>query len=154
MKRAITSPTEYYTHASIPERVITDRVAHENRMLAEEVPEDPPLLVADAIRRMRNLPSTARAHIWVLRRGRRIVAEASLGWAELESNRKSAFVYVSVEPHLRRRGIGARLLALAVARSRKAMRPLLFSHSSGRLPAGAAFLRRFGFKQALETHLN
>jgi GNAT superfamily N-acetyltransferase len=123
-------------------------------MLAEEVPEDPPLLVEDAIRRLRNLPSTSRAHIWVVRHGRRIVAESTLGWAELGSNRKSAFVDVSVEPHLRRRGIGRRLLALAVARSRKATRPLLSSHSSGRLPAGAAFLRRFGFKQALETHLN
>jgi GNAT superfamily N-acetyltransferase len=45
-------------------------------------------------------------------------------------------------------------LALAVVRSRKALRPLLFAHSSGRLPAGAKFLKRFGFKQALETHLN
>jgi GNAT superfamily N-acetyltransferase len=154
MKRTATSPIEYYTHVSIPDRVIAERVAHENRMLAEEVPEDPPLLVDDAIRRLRNLPSTSRAHFWVFRQGRRIVAEASLGWAELDSNRKSAFVYVSVEPHLRRRGIGTQLLTLAVARSRKVMRPLLSSHSSGRLPAGAAFLRRFGFKEALETHLN
>lgn len=154
MKPTATSPIEYYTHASMPDRVIADRVAHDNRMLAEEVPDDPPLLVEDAIRRMRNLPSTSRQHVWVLRQGRRIVAEATLGWADLESNRKSAGIGVSVEPHLRRRGIGTRLLALAVARSRRAMRPLLFSHSSGRLPAGAAFLRRFGFKQALETHLN
>jgi GNAT superfamily N-acetyltransferase len=93
-------------------------------------------------------------HVWVVRRGRRIVAEGSLGWADLEGNRKSAGVYVSVEPHLRRRGIGTRLLALAVARSRKARRPLLFAHSSGRLPAGAAFLKRYGFKQAFESHLN
>jgi mycothiol synthase len=154
MKRTAATPIEYHTHASMPDPAIADRVAHENRMLKEEVPDDPPLLVEDAIRRMRNLPSTARQHFWVLRHGRRITAEAFLGWAELESNRKSAFAYVSVEPHLRRRGIGTRLLALAVARSRRVMRPLIFAHSSGRLPAGAAFLRRFGFKQALETHLN
>jgi mycothiol synthase len=154
MKPAATSPIEYYTHASIPDRVILERAAHANRMLAEELPDDPPLIVEDALRRMRNLPSVTRMHVWIVRRGRRIVAEASLGWAELKSNRKSAGVYVGVEPHLRRRGIGTRLLASAVARSRQARRPLLFTHSSCRLPAGAEFLKRFGFKQGLETHLN
>jgi len=138
----------------MPDRVILERAAHANRMLAEELPDDPPLIVEDALKRMRNLPSATRMHVWVVRRGRRIVAEASLGWAELKSNRKAAGVYVGVEPHLRRRGIGARLLALAVARSRQARRPLLFAHSSGRLPAGAEFLKRFGFKPGLETHLN
>ena len=154
MKPPATSPIEYYTHASIPDRVILERAAHANRMLAEELPDDPPLIVEDAVRRMRNLPSVTRMHVWVARHGRRIVAEASLGWAELKSNRKSAGVNVSVEPQLRRRRIGTRLLAFAVARSRQARRPLIFSHSSGRLPAGARFLKRFGFKPALETHLN
>jgi mycothiol synthase len=154
MKSMATSPVEYYTHASIPDRVIAERVAHWNRMQAEELPDDPPLLVEDAMRRRRSLPSTARSHVWVLRRGRRIMAEARLNWAELPSNRRSAGVYVGVEPQLRRCGIGTRLLALAVDRSRKALRPLLMSHSVDRLPAGAAFLKRLGFTQALETHLN
>jgi mycothiol synthase len=154
MKPTATSPVEYYTHASMPERVIIERVAHDNRMLAEELPDDPPYIAADAVRRMRNLPSTARMHVWILRRGGRIVAEGRLGWAELQSNRRSAGVYVSVEPHLRRRGIGTRLLALAVARSRTARRPRLLSHSSDRRPAGARFLQRFGFKRGLEAHLN
>jgi GNAT superfamily N-acetyltransferase len=154
MKAATTSFIEYYTHTSLPDRVIADWVAHDNRILAEEVPEDPPVLVEDVIRRMRSIPSTDRRHFWLLRHGRRIVAVAILGWAELESNRKSAFVRVGVDRHLRRRGFGTRLLALALARSRKAMRPLLFAHSSDRFPAGVAFLRRFGFRQALEIHIN
>jgi GNAT superfamily N-acetyltransferase len=154
MKPMAADPVEYYTQASIPDRVIAERVAHWNRMQAEELPDDPPLLVEDAVKRMRSLPSTTRVHVWVLRRGRRILAEAGLSWAELPTNRKSASVYVNVEPQLRRHGIGTRLLALAVACSRKARRTLLTSHSSDRLPAGAAFLERFGFKQALETHLN
>jgi GNAT superfamily N-acetyltransferase len=123
-------------------------------MLAEELPDDPPLLVEDALRRQRCLPVPQRMHVWIVRQGRRIVAEASLYWAERESNRRSAYAFVSVEPHLRRRGIGTRLLALAVARSRKALRPLLLAHSSDRIPPGIAFLRRSGFKQALETHIN
>jgi GNAT superfamily N-acetyltransferase len=148
------APVEYYTHTTIPDRVILERAAHVNRMLAEELPDDPPLIVEDAVRQMRNLPSVTRMHVWVVRHGRRIVAEARLVWAELKSNRKSAGLYVGVEPHLRRRGIGARLLASAVAGSRKARRPILFAQSYDRLPAGAAFLKRFGFKQGLETHLN
>jgi GNAT superfamily N-acetyltransferase len=93
-------------------------------------------------------------HVWVLRHGRGIMAQASLYWEERETNRRLVNAFVSVEPHLRRRGIGMRLLALAVARSRKALRPLLLAYSSGRVPAGAEFLRRFGFKQGLKTHLN
>ena len=140
MKRTATSPIEYYTHASIPDRVIVERVAHDNRMLAEELPDDPPIIVEDAIRRMRNLPSVTRMHVWVLRHGRRIVAEANLGWAELESNRKSACVNVSVEPPS---APARHWHAAADARGRpiaQGSRPLLFAHSSGRLPAGAAFL--------------
>jgi GNAT superfamily N-acetyltransferase len=145
---------EHYTHASLPDRVVRQRVAHHNRMLAEELPGDPPLLVEDALRRMRYRSSAARTHLWVLRHGCSIVAEANLGWAELPSNRRLAHFYVSVEPHVRRRGIGTRLLTLAVAGARRALRPRLFSHSSGRIPAGAEFLRRFGFKAGFEHHLN
>jgi len=147
-------PIEHYTQASLPDRIIRQRVAHHNRMLAEELPDDPPFLVEDALRRMRHRPSTARTHLWVLRQGRSIVAEASLGWADLPSNRHSAHVDVSVEPHLRRHGIGTRLLALAVARARQVLRLRLFAHSSGRIPAGARFLRRHGFKAGFQHHLN
>jgi GNAT superfamily N-acetyltransferase len=154
MKQTAASPIEYYTHAAIPDRVILEQVAHSNRMLAEELPDDPPLIPEDALRRMRCLPSASRIHMWILRHGRRIVAKANLGWAELATNRRSAWVYISVERHWRRRGIGTRLLTLAVARSRQALRPLLFMNSSGRMPAGAAFLKRFGFKPGIELHLN
>lgn len=145
---------ECYTHASLSDEVILDRAAHANRMLAEELPDDPPLIPEDSVRRMRNLPSTMRMHVWVLRHGGRIAAQAHLGWAELESNRESAFVNLTVEPELRRRGIATRLLTLAVARARRAHRPLIFAHSSDRLPAGRHFLERWGFEPGLATHLN
>ena len=102
MKPTAKGLIEHYTHSSIPDRVIAERVAHHNRMLAEELPDDPPFLVEDAVRRMRSLPSTTRVHAWVLRRGRSITAEATLQWEELTSNRRMARVYVRVEPPLRR----------------------------------------------------
>lgn len=144
----------YYTQATITDDVIGARIGHVNRMLAEELPQDPPFIAEDAVKRMRHLPPVARMHVWVLRRDGRIVAQAHLGWAELETNLQSASVSLSVEPELRRRGIGSRLLALAVAHARVSGRPRLFAGSSDRVPAGAAFLERRGFAKGLEAHTN
>jgi len=148
------SAIEYYTPTTMSDEVIRQRVAHYNRMLAEELPDDPPYIGEDWVRRMRNLPSTSRLHVWALHDDGGIAAQAVLSWAELASNRHSAGVHVSVEPGLRRRGIGTRLLTLAVAEARKVHRPLLLAHSSDRLPAGRHFLERAGFKPGLATHLN
>lgn len=144
----------FYTHATITDDVIIARVAHFNRMLAEELPDDPPFLAEDTVKRLRNLPPTARSHYWVLTHDGRIAAEAYLGWAELDSNRAAAGISVSVEPELRRCGIGSQLLTLAAEHARKAGRSRLFAGSSDRVPAGEAFLERFGFAKGLEAHIN
>jgi mycothiol synthase len=145
---------EYYTPASISDDILLERAAHANRMLAERLPDDPPLIPEDAVKRMRALPSITRLHVWVLRHDGRIVAQAYIGWQELESNRQSAGVEATVEPHLRRRGIGSRLVELAVAKARQFRRSLLFAHSCDRVPAGRPFLERLGFKPGLAAHVN
>ena len=145
---------EYYTQATLTDDAICARTAHFNRMLAEELPSDPPYLVEDALKRMRNLPSTSRNQVWNLRYRGRIAAQASLGWAELDTNKRACWTDITVERGLRRRGLGSELLALVVGKARQARRPRIFSHSSARVPAGRHFLAHFGFKQGLENHVN
>jgi GNAT superfamily N-acetyltransferase len=55
---------------------------------------------------------------------------------------------------LSRRAIGAHLLSLAAEHPRTSGRPRLLAGSSDRVPAGGAFLERFGFSKGLEAHLN
>ena len=150
MKRSI----DYYSHTSIGEAAIRARMDHVNRLQAEELPDDPPLLVEDAVVRMRNLPSTTVMHFWVLWHDDRIVAQCRLDWAELESNRAAAGVDITVEAPLRRQGIATSLLRRALAVAQNANRPRLFSGSSDRVPAGSAFLKAIGSQPKIEAHVN
>lgn len=147
-------PIEYYAMPDIPDDVILDRAAHASRMLAEELPDDPPLVPENSLKRLRSLPSTWRVHAWVVRCAGRIAADAYLGWTEGESNQEAAYIDITVEPELRGAGLGARLTALAVAKAEAAGRPLIFVESSSRLPAGERFLERAGFTAALRNRLN
>lgn len=144
----------HYSRDTITDDVILARAAHAGRMHAEEMPEDPPLIVADALQRVRNLPTFVRLHTWIVREDGHIVADATLNWAELDSNREAANVDVSVEPHLRRRGLGVQLLALAVAGAAKVGRPKLYAGCTDRLAAGALFLERLGFAPGLTDRIS
>jgi GNAT superfamily N-acetyltransferase len=144
----------YYTRDTITDEVIMARIDHLNRLLAEELPDDPPLFPEDGVKRARNLPSIAHMHVWCLSHDGVIEAEASLGWAELDSNRQSASIHVSVEPGLRRCGVGSHLLSLAVDHARRVGRTRLFAGSSDRVPAGQAFLEYLSFDKGLEAHTN
>lgn len=150
----MTSTIAYYTPAAMSDEVILARAAHANRMHLEEFPEDPPLIVEDALKRLRNLPSTSRVHLWLLHHGGAVVAEAYLGWAELPTNRQVADIGVSVELAFRGRGLGAHLLSLALAGARDAGRTLILSSSTDRVPGGARFLTHYGFEKGLEAHIN
>lgn len=144
----------YFTRDTITDEIIIARAAHSNRMLAEELPDDPPLILEAAVKRMRNLPPLARMHVWTMSQGDRIVAQAYLGWVELDTNRLCASTHVSVEPELRRFGVGSHLLSLAVDHTRRVGRTRLFAGSTDRVPAGKSFLRHLGFDKGLESHTN
>ena len=145
---------EYYTPSSIDDAVLIERTAHSNRMLAEELPDDPPLIPEDSIKRMRNLPSTLRVHLWLLRYQNRIAGQAYLDWEELETNRHLAFVDVTLEPELRRRGIGSQLMSLAVDWAIRSGKTVLRAESVATLPTGRHFLEACGFKAGLAAHIN
>jgi GNAT superfamily N-acetyltransferase len=150
----MTHAIEYMTHATITDAAIRARLGHVNRMHAEELPEDPPFIVEDAIARMHALPSTWIAHFWLVRDGARVVAQARLDWQELDSNRAAAGIDVTVEPHVRRQGLGTRLLSLILDVASAADRRLLFSGTTDKLPSGGRFLERVGFEAKYQAHVN
>jgi mycothiol synthase len=150
----MTHSVEYFSNSTFNDAVVLERMQHFNRMLAEELPDDPPLVAEDAIRRMYNLPSISRMHVWVVRHAGRVAAQATLNWAELPSNRRQAGLHITVEPELRRRGFGRKLLHLTLDRARSAKRSLLLAGSSDRIKASAHFLEMSGFEPGLETHVN
>lgn len=154
MVTVVTLALEHFTPATISDAVVRERLAHANLMLAEEHPSDPPLLAEDAIARMRNLPSTARLEIWIARKRGRIVADATLGWQELETNRELAWIDVSLLPEARGAGLGRLLLRRVLERSIAGGRTLLQAESSDRVPSGGRFLQRLGFATGLATHTN
>ena len=145
---------DYYTHKSISDAVIRARMDHLNRMHAEELPDDPPLIIEDAVVRMRNLPSTSVMHFWVLRQDHRIVAQCRLDWATLDTNREAAGIDITVEPALRRRGIATGLMRMALEVAEDVKRPRLFAGSSDKVPAGRSFLETVGFRPKIEAHVN
>jgi mycothiol synthase len=145
---------EHMTSATMTDAAIRARMGHVNRMHAEELPEDPPFIVEDAVARMRAAPSTWFAHFWLVRDGDQVVAQARLDWQNLDSNREAAGVDVTVEPHARRNGLGRRLLSLMLDRASAAGRSLLFSGTTDKLPSGGRFLERVGFEAKYQAHVN
>jgi len=143
-----------FTHRTLPAHVFTARHAHFERMRAEVLPDDPPYDLCSAWAHFRQRPKRWRFTTWVFWHHGRIAAEANLGFVDLPSNPHLSHPYVSVEPELRRHGIGARLLALAVAGAVRERRQLLITSTTDRVPAGRRFAERYGFRRGIETHLN
>ncbi len=148
------SSIAYHTHATLSDDAIRARVAHLNRMQEEELPGDPPTNAETAVRQLRNMPAASRWHVWLVRQDDEVVAQAKLSWFEHPTNRNVADLFVTVEPEHRRRGIACRLLRTVLAVAIAAERRTLIASSSDRVPAGEAFLSRFGFAPKFQAHVN
>jgi GNAT superfamily N-acetyltransferase len=61
---------------------------------------------------------------------------------------------IEVAPEFRRKGIARDLLGLVAAATREYEKTLLITGTSGRVPAGAAFMERIGAERGLEEHTN
>lgn len=127
-----------------------------NRIRAEELPDDPPVPVAEYVRRLQNVSPAVDVIIWVVWNVNRtaIIASGSVQYTTLVENRESAAFRINVLPEFRRQGIGSQLLALIANVAGRADRPLLQAHTSGRIPAGEAFMTRLGAIKGLESRVH
>ncbi len=138
----------------LPDAFVTAWVEHGNRMRLEERPNDPATPPEEVMAQLRHLPPFFHLHAWSIEGEGDISANAQLQMADLESNAHMAQLEISVEPHLRRQGLGTKFLRLAAEHAQADGRSLLVASSNDRVPAGASFLERYGFSRGLEQHVN
>lgn len=126
-----------------------------NRIRAEELPDDPPIPVAEYVRRLQNVSPAVDMTIWAAWNVDRsaIIATSSVQYTPLE-DRESVSFRINVLPEFRQQGIGSQLLALVANVARRAERPMLQAHTSGRIAAGEAFMMRLGAVKGLESRVN
>jgi len=147
---------ERFTPRNASNKEFVAFAALRNRIRAEELPDDPPIPVAEYVRRLQNVSPAVAVTIWVVWNLDRtaIVASGSVQFTTFGEDRNTATIRINVLTEFRRQGIGSRLLLLIAEFAQRADRPLLQAHTSGRIPAGEAFLTRLGATKGLESHVN
>jgi GNAT superfamily N-acetyltransferase len=144
----------HFDKTTLEPAAIVGIVEHGNRMRAESRPDDPPVPPAELIAQLGHIPAMLELHMWSVDDDGQVVASAQVQMMDMDTNRHVAQLEISVEPHVRRNGIGTRLLREAVAQVQAAGRSLLIASSSDRVSAGQPFLERYGFTPGLAHHVN
>ncbi|MFQ5796782.1 MAG: GNAT family N-acetyltransferase [Candidatus Bipolaricaulia bacterium] len=128
----------------------------QNRMRAEQWPDDPPREIKETIRNLCSLPPFVDLHFWVVWRvdGSEIVATANAVIWRTDHNKHLAQFDISVLPEMRRQRIAKRLLELVADVAHKENRRLLLASTDSVVPAGEAFMKRLGGHMGLAFHTN
>lgn len=126
-----------------------------NRMRAEQLPDDPPIPLDEAIQGWRNTPDFIKVWRWLLwdEAAKKVVASVWVGMPYHE-NQHLAWFGIDVEPERRRQGLARRLLSLVVERAQIETRRLLMPVTTERVPAGARFLERMGAQPGSVGHIS
>ena len=120
----------------------------------EVLPGEPPMPAEDWIRIARTTNSLSDTLGWVVwdGGGRRILGATSLSIANHDL--VNADLHIAVDPSIRRRGFGTKMLGLAADLADSRGRTVLSCQSNDRCPAGAAFLEGAGARRECESHTN
>ncbi len=145
---------EPYDPRTASDAFIAALAAHQNALLHERQPDDPPILATQFATNWRHLPPFVQILGWVVRDGETIIAEANVALMRLEQNQHLAQADVGVRAPYRRRGIGRHLLRQVVDAAQADGRTTLLLSSNARVPGGEAALRRMGARPGLEAHVN
>ncbi len=126
-----------------------------NRINAEIWPDDPPQTLDETKRNYRAVPAFWTPREWLVRDAAgEVIANATVGWPEVEENRHLAESWIGVMPEWRRQGVATRLLRLVAERARDVGRTMLLASSFSTVPAGEAFLARMGAKMGMAGYSN
>jgi GNAT superfamily N-acetyltransferase len=129
--------------------------AHMNRMREESRPDDPPR----SLDHTRNTFASVALldHIaleaWLARREGELVGTLMVNMSR-KDNLHMAFLDISVAPEQRRQGIGSLLLRKGTEIAAANERGLLLFQTTSTVPAGAAFLERYGAAEGLAASTN
>jgi mycothiol synthase len=129
-------------------------VEHINRHRQETHPDDPPVNPEDVVAQMAHLPPILDLEYWSVADQNGVAAHATLQILHLDTNQHLVDLELIIETHLRRQGIGTRLLRLAAEHAQSLGRTLMIASSTDRVPAGQHFLEHYGFTRGLENHVN
>ena len=127
-----------------------------NIMRAEQLPDDPPIPLAEEIQRWQNIPPFVDVRVWAASNADESGALASglVEYLKTENNQHLAEFQIQVHPEFRRRGIARQLLTQIANDARANKRTLLITNTTDRVPAGEAFMTRLGAERGLESHTN
>lgn len=118
----------------------------------ERVPEDPPAPGEAILARVSRTPPTVDIRRWIARAPDDSFAGLVVLVRHLTpGNERVREIYVNVHPSYRRRGVGLRLLDVGV---RAADGETVITNTNDRVPAGAAFTRRFVLDPVSTGHVN
>jgi GNAT superfamily N-acetyltransferase/L-amino acid N-acyltransferase YncA len=114
---------------------------------AVDRPSESALIVADLVGRLRHGWDGETPEMAVVHNDRGRVVGVLEVWLPLYDNRHLGFVDVTVDPAMRRQGLGRRLFEAGVDRVRAAGRTLVLADCQDR-PAGVEFLTAMGLERA------
>ncbi|MFZ6031578.1 MAG: GNAT family N-acetyltransferase [Chloroflexota bacterium] len=123
----------------------------ENTLRREILPDDPPIPLEERIQSLRNIPSFIDVWFWSAwdTQAGKIVAQADSVVMRTDENQHLLQFSIEVLPSYRRQGLARRLLTLVVETAQRENRRLLLTNTSGRIPAGEAFMERLGAQRGL-----
>src|SRR5512136_1511186 len=92
-----------------------------NRLRAEQLPDDPPIPVDEMVQGWRNMPPFRHIPTWVVWRSddAQIIARAHVSWLDVPENRHLVNFRIMVLPEYRRQGWARRLLAMIAETTRR-----------------------------------
>ena len=128
----------------------------DNRIRAEQWPEDPPVTIEDTIRDWSDSPAFREVHAWAVwsADAAQIMAMAFVVIWRTSHNQHLAEFHIAVLPEFRQRGCGRQLLAAVADVVQREQRRLLLATTDATTPAGAIFLQRLGGQIGIATHTN
>lgn len=141
--------------AASDEAVLTDVNAHMNRLRAESRPHDPPRSIDHTRATFASVAMLDHVAFepWIARRGGELVGSLFVSMS-LKDNLHMAFLDLGVDADHRRAGVGSALLRKGAEIAAAADRVLLLLNTVSTVPAGAAFLERYGATAGLAAHTN
>jgi mycothiol synthase len=122
-----------------------------NTIRHEILPDDPLVPIEEQIQSLRNIPSFVSVWFWAAwdTQANQIVADANAMVMRTEENQHMLQFDISVLPAYRQQGLGHQLLERIAEVAAQEQRRLLITSTSGRIPAGEAFMDRLAAQRGL-----